>query len=368
MKHKVLTIFTVLIVLTLIPDSQAKVFDIIEEETAGYSSESDQPLRRDFDLRQTQKAFNNSNPKENIKTYTHDPKRIYKLKLRLHINTMIYLPEGEEILAYSLGDNEAFQVNTFQDTIPNLVNIKSLYSGVDTNLLVVTKSGKNYSFYLRSYSIKSKELPDFIVYIKSPESIATFQFADDELNKKLDLSNPTKKPKKKSKAYQKRLGLLKDLQKDIDYLKDLEDPYEININYKMYGDKEIAPFGVYDDGKWTYFDFRKDFVSNRLPVIYKVIDKYDSIVNTRVENGFLITESLSPEGWTLKNGNKTICIKPQDDLLKLYAPKEEKKIEEYKKPKKAKTGIWKKIKNLFAKNDIKKEESKEEVSKDKSSK
>jgi type IV secretory pathway VirB9-like protein len=104
----------------------------------------------------------------------------------------------------------------------------------------------------------------------------------------------------------------------------------------MFGDKEIAPFGVYDDGKWTYFDFRKHFISNRLPVAYKVIDKYDSIVNVRVENGFLIAESLSPEGWTLKNGKKTICIRPKDNLLELYKPSEELKI-----------STWSKIKNLF---------------------
>jgi type IV secretory pathway VirB9-like protein len=281
---------------------------------------------------------------------------------------MIYLPKGEEILAYSLGDNEAFQVNTFQDTIPNLVNIKSLYSGVDTNLLVVTKSGKNYSFYLRSYSIKSKELPDFIIYIKSPEGMATFQFTDEKLNKTIDLSNPKRKPPIKSSAYQKRLELLKDLQKDSDYLKELKDPYDININYKMNGDKEIAPLGVYDDGKWTYFDFRKDFVSNRLPVIYKVIDDYDSVVNTRVENGFLITESLSNEGWTLKNGTKTICIKPLDNLFELYAPKEEEKIEEYKKPQETKVSFWKRIKYFFVKGEPKKEVDKKEINENKSSK
>lgn len=356
MKNIVLSILSILQILLVLSNAHAKVFDIMEEEeSADYSIESDQPLRRDFDLRQTQKAFNNSDPKENIKTYTHDSKRIYKLKLRLHINTMIYLPKGEEILAYSLGDNEAFQVNTFQDTIPNLVNVKSLYSGVDSNLLVVTKSGRNYSFYLRSYSVKSHELPDFIVYIRSPKEVATFQFTDEKINKEFDLSNPTIAPDRKSKAYQKRLELLKDLQKDVDYLKELEDPYEININYKIYGDKEIAPFGVYDDGKWTYFDFRKDFVSNRLPVIYKVVDQYDSIVNSRVENGFLITESLSPEGWTLKNGGKTICIRPKDNLLELYAPKEEEKVGKDKNSQESKYNFWEKIKYFFVKDESKKE-------------
>ena len=113
--------------LHLLNSKNRLVFDIMEEEeTMGYSQMSDQPLRQDYDLRQVQNAFNNSDPTENIKNYIHNPRQIYKLKLRLHINTMIYLPKGEEVLAYSLGDSEAFQVTTFQDTIPNLINIKSL--------------------------------------------------------------------------------------------------------------------------------------------------------------------------------------------------------------------------------------------------
>ena len=302
-------------------------FSINESDSQDYSQDSDQPLNRDFDLRQIQRAFNNSDPKENIRRFTYNPDQIYKIKLRLHISTIIHLPKGEEILAYSLGDSNSFEVQTFENNIPNIVNIRSLYAGVDSNLSIITKLGNNYSFYLRSYPVKAKELPDFIVYIENPRQSTSWQFVSSDKNVS-DKDNNSKEyvaPQNNIK-YTKRLELLNQLKQDNDYLKQVEDPYKININYTMKGDEEIAPFGVYDDGTWTYFDFRKDFISNRLPVIYKVIDGYDSIINTRVENGFLIAESLSKSGWTLKNGEKVVCIRPSRSELRYDDHKQQSKF------------------------------------------
>ena len=329
--------------------AKAEIVDLLdsaesfpEEEITNY----DQPLRTDYNLRQIQNAFNESNPNSNIKNYIHNPNQIYKVKLRLHINTLIYLPKGEEILAYSLGDNTSFAIQSFQNDIPNLLNVKSLFSGVDTNLIVITKSQNKYAFYLRSYDVKSNHLPDFIVNISLPKDHESFYFTkqhqgqNKQKNTEESFPQTTLKAKKtwqtkQDKISKQRISLLKQLQKDNDYLKSIKDPDRINVNYEIFAkkeDKEIAPFGIYDDGKWTYFDFRKDFSANRLPVLYKVIDEYDTIINTRFENGFLIAESISKEGWTLKNGDKVACIKPKDNLAK--NPQE-------------KMNFWGKIKGLF---------------------
>jgi len=350
MMIKIITVFLCLFLTSF--NVNAKVLDLFgseeKEETSDYSSSSDQPLKRNFNLRQVQKAFNNSKLTDNIANFTYNPKQIYKVKTRLHTDTMIYLPKGEKIMFYSLGDDYVFEVNVFPDEIPNLIRVKSLYSGADTSLSVISKSGKNYSFYIRSYGVKDKSLPDLAVFIKFKER-NSFQFVGYK-SKVQEHQVKTVKLSKKDKEYNKRLKILKDLQKDNDYLKSIKDPNKININYKIYGDKEIAPFGVYDDGKWTYFDFREDFVSNRLPVVYKVIDDYDSVVNTRIENGFLIAESISPSGWTLKNGDKSVCIKPKDNLLKKYAPKPIKKINDPQSPKKAKKqNLWQKLTSIFKK-------------------
>ena len=349
--QKTLTVFSCLFlgILILTDQSHAKVMDFFDgeqkEEGADYSSSSDQELKRDFNLRQVQEAFTDSKPTENIAKFTYNPNQIYKIKTRLHTDTLIYLPADEEIMFYSLGDDYVFEVNVFPDDLPNLIRIKSLYSGADTSLSVISKSGKNYSFYIRSYGIKDKTLPDLAVFINFKEK-DSFQFVVFKTKEELEKSK-TKQEVKKDTEYNKRLELLKDLQKDNDYLKSIKDPNQINIDYRMYGNKEIAPFGVYDDGKWTYFDFRQDFISNRLPVIYKVIDGYDSVINTRVENGFLIAESLSQK-WTLKNGDKSVCVESKTDLSKRYEPKQ-KTIEDPEGKQAIKKSVWQKLTSIFRK-------------------
>jgi len=301
--------------------AQAETIDLLSEERVveqpEYSEQSDQDIvRKDYDLRSIQEAFNKSKLTDNVVSFTYSSNKIYKVKLRLHMNTLVYLPEGEEILAYTLGDDFSFKIKNFGEKIPNLLSVRSDYSGVDTNLSVISKSGKSYSFYLRSYPVKAKVLPDFKLYVKFPKN-KSFQFVNDKKLKQ--------KPSSRTKKEKEKLKILAEIKQGNDYLRHLEDPQEINIEYTMRGSKDIAPYAVYDDRRWTYFDFRKNFVSDRLPVIYKVIDGYDTIVNTRMENGFLIAESLSMEGWTLRNGKKYVCVKSTVDLQKKYSKQKLKK-------------------------------------------
>jgi type IV secretory pathway VirB9-like protein len=304
----------VIISLFYSPLAQAKIVDLLSQkvksDSAAYSEESDQKVRRDFDLREIQKAFNWSGTDKNISEFKWHPNKISKVNLRVHMKTLIYLPDDEKVAAYQLGDDFSFKVSSFGEKFPYLLDIQPLYAGVDSNLNIIGESGRVYSFYLRSYAVKSKTLPDFTIYVKAPpiRDKSGFQF-------------PEERSTTAEKEVSKKERLLVTLQKNNDYLKNISDPSQININYKIRGDKEIAPYAVYDDGKWTYFDFRGEFVSDRLPVIYKVVDKFDSVVNTRMENGFLIAESLSPDGWTLKNGRKTVCIRPKRSLFQIYSRK-----------------------------------------------
>ena len=153
-----------------------------------------------------------------------------------------------------------------------------------TNLIIKTDIGSIYNFYLNS---TSKEAPNFTVYVTKGGAI-------------------------------KKEFILKNLQENNSYIKKVKNLNKLNVLYSIKGDEEIAPIFVYDDGKWTYFDFGKNFVSDRLPNVYKVIDKYDSVINTRTEGSLVIATSLGVEGWTLKNGDKTVCIRPKESLYKIY--------------------------------------------------
>jgi ComB9 competence protein len=271
-------------------DSKASKFSLNKKHSV--------KLKKPTNLRHTQKAFKNSKLTANTANFEWAANKTFKIKTRLGTKTLVILPKDEEVKVFTLGDSKSFKVEPVGDQFNNILDIQSFVAGADTSLTVIGKTGRIYSFYIKSYTIKSKTLPHFMVYLKAsplyPEKGIQYVDGRNEGGNKLS----------------KREKFIEQIKEDNDYLRALPDGEEIFIDYKMYGDKEIAPYASYDDGKWTYFDFRGQGVveSGRMPVVYRVIDGFDSIVNTRFEGGFIIAESINMK-WTLKNGHKTVCIR-----------------------------------------------------------
>ena len=252
----------------------------------------------DLNLKAVQEAFDKSKNSDNVIYFNYHAGLTAKVRLRVGMRSLISLDKSEVIKSYLVGNHNVFKVSPIASkahksgVIPNLLTVKPLYPGADTNLTVITNSDRVYNFYLRSDPTDSKHVPHLTVYITLNHQDGLNNFAEDN-------------PKTEENRYQFFF-----LQKESsgDYLKQISQ-LKPNTNYKIYGDAEIAPFAVYDDGAFTYFDFRHKLPSDRLPVIYKVVDKFDTIVNFRTTGGFLIAESVSTEGWTLKNSAKTACVK-----------------------------------------------------------
>jgi len=234
--------------------------------------------------------FSTENPKSNIILYQYDKEVTYPVRLQKGVSTVINLPENEKIIFFSSGDQTAFKI-TYDNDIRNLISIQTLTNGAESNLILKTDIGSVYNFYLNSRSLEEKEKPSFTVYVIKDKD------QEDMVREKI---------------------LLRDLQASNDYIKKVDSLDKINTSYKIKGDKDIAPIFVYDDGSWTYFDFGKNFISARLPTVYRIVDKFDSVVNTRTEGNLLIAQSLGTEGWTLKNGEKFVCIRPKKDLREVY--------------------------------------------------
>lgn len=218
-----------------------------------------------------------------VTKYKYDQSKTYKLKLSTYLSTIISLPEGEKVISYQTGDGNNFVVNHDQ-ALPNMLMINTLSNGYYSNLLVVTDKGKIYNFYLKS---DSEHIPDFTVYIEKNE---------EELKAEL-------------------LDTLKSSNQNITHVKNLNN---LNTAYEVKGDKDIAPVYVYDDGKFTYFDFGNNFISDRLPTIYKIVDEQDTVVNNHTEGNLIVAQTLSPKGFVLKNGDKHVCIKPVTKLSEVY--------------------------------------------------
>lgn len=260
------------------------------------------PLRgEELNLRSVQKAFDTAAPTATIKSYEYDPTRRYDLRLRVYTGTLIKLPEDEEIKAMALGDVVNFAVTPFTKDNPNLAYVQVINAaGVDTTLTLVGKSKRIYNFYLRGDGVNSSRVPTQMIEINAPAAVQlkSFQFEEEGKGAASDVQ-------------EREPYAAKAAQKQSDYLRSIPTASAINTQYKIYGDKSaagVAPYAVYDDGHFTYLDYRD--MHGELPALFRVNDGIDSRNNTDKKDGFLIAQGVSQEGWTLKHGDKIICIRP----------------------------------------------------------
>lgn len=87
---------------------------------------------------------------------------------------------------------------------------------------------------------------------------------------------------------------------------DLKKPENYNFNYTMAGAENISPIKIFDDGLFTYMEFRNK--NSTLPAIFGVDSNgYEYIMNFRVVGDYIILESVNPT-LTLRNGADTLCV------------------------------------------------------------
>ncbi len=84
---------------------------------------------------------------------------------------------------------------------------------------------------------------------------------------------------------------------------DLSKTENFNFNYTVSGDYIITPIKIFDDGRFTYFEFK-----NIVPAIFSVDSNgYESIVNFRVINQYIAVENVNSV-FTLRHGQDTVCV------------------------------------------------------------
>lgn len=279
--------------------------DIVDEMSQGAVSSQhipDRPMLTSSNLKAVQVAFDDSKPTANVLRYNFDSNMTYKIRLREYMHSTVVLPKGERIAAYALGDEVNFSFvplsKKWKET-ENIFEVWGKFHGADTNLTVFGESGHVYSFYLRNDSVESPYMPNLVVYIDDPTvktSLEAKEFEDWTEDNKTDPSAEIVKPFE-----------------GPEYLRDLPlvDPSKINYGYEPYGgDMDLAPQRIFDDGLFTYFQFDEKNLNKikRLPALYRVIDGYDTPVNSRIVRGTMIAETTN-EKWTLRSGDAHLCIR-----------------------------------------------------------
>jgi type IV secretion system protein VirB9 len=87
---------------------------------------------------------------------------------------------------------------------------------------------------------------------------------------------------------------------------DLTRPENYNFNYNLAGSDIIAPLRIFDDGKFTYFEFSD--VNAELPAFFLVdFASNESLVNYRVMGKYVVVEKVGSR-FTLRNGPHITCV------------------------------------------------------------
>ena len=214
-----------------------------------------------------------------IKQVSYNPHSIVTINSKPLINTQVEFASDEQIIDIECGDSVAWSI-TVNKSIANIINIKPLVSSSNTDLIVITSNDathyKKYFFHLlaspgitypATYSIK------FLYPLRQQH----------QLQQRLLLQQ-----QHRSAVISKAVA-----------------PQHMNWSYAFSGNPRVVPMHVFDDGNFTYMQFRKNQV---IPAVFVVDSRNgsESVVNYRMHNNTMLIMRTAPQ-FTLRSGKFNVA-------------------------------------------------------------
>jgi type IV secretion system protein VirB9 len=204
-----------------------------------------------------------------IRVMVYSPNDVFRYIGYYSYQGSIEFEDGESVDTISMGDTGSWQI------IPagKRIFLKPVGLDATTNMTIITNK-RLYFFELHAREAASINDPGlmFIMKFLYPEtnSITT------NITSKSTFAEP-----------------------------DLSDASKYNFNYTLSGVEIIAPTKVFDDGKFTYFEFRDN---SPIPAFFEV-DKQgnESLINYQVAGKYVILEIVASQ-FTLRYGNDITCV------------------------------------------------------------
>ena len=205
-----------------------------------------------------------------IRTFIYDPNEVYRYVGHYKFQSSIEFSPDEQVSTVSMGDSLAWQVSPSG----NRLFIKPIEPDATTNMTVITNK-RIYQFELHAEEaedINDKEMT-FSVRFSYPSEVATGNI------RRFD----------------------KDFEPDIE-----EEPERYNFNYTFSGSNLIAPLKIFDDGEFTYFEFRDKNAD--IPAFFLVDGEgAESVINYHVAGKYIVVERVASQ-FTLRHGVDVTCI------------------------------------------------------------
>ena len=204
-----------------------------------------------------------------IRTLRYSPNEVYQFIGHYGYQSTIEFGEDEKIQTVSIGDSLAWMVNP----AGNRLFLKPIEQNALTNMTVITDK---YSYL---FELHAEETQD----IRAADMVFVVRFIYPQADTaSLDYTQYEPLP---------------DLEKDAN---------KYNFDYTIRGSTVIEPIRIFDDGNFTYFEFRDK--NAELPAFYTVDStNNEALVNYRKRGNYIVVERLSPR-FTLRRGPEILCV------------------------------------------------------------
>lgn len=205
-----------------------------------------------------------SPPDPRIRTVFYDPDRVVRIDAFYGYQLMVQFAADERIQNVAIGEGAAWQVTP--NKAANLLFIKPSDPAPATNMTVVTDR-RSYLFELRAHGSGSERAlgPIFVLRFAYPPPPAVV----------VAETPPPKPPERRNTAY----------------------------SYK--GSRELLPSLVFDDGRFTYFQWPAETAA---PAVFAVAeDGSESLVNSSWRDGFEAVEQIAPS-FRLREGKTVTTV------------------------------------------------------------
>ncbi len=216
-----------------------------------------------------------------VRIVMFQPDEVYKFIGHYRYQSTIEFASDEEIKTISMGDSTAWMLNPSG----NRLFLKPLEQDATTNMTVIT-SKHTYLFELHAF--ETDDIND-----KAMVFVMRFVYPDDNVKTVSHYLDSVPSP-------------------ELD-----ADPSKYNFNYTISGSDDIAPVRIFDDGEFTYFQFRNK--NAEVPAFFLVDSKgNESLINYRTRGDYIVLERVTSR-LTLRHGTDIVCVFNESKLAKKVA-------------------------------------------------
>ncbi len=206
-----------------------------------------------------------------VKTIVYAPDQVFKYTGYLRYQTTIEFGPDEVIQTILMGDNTGWKMNPSG----NKLYIKPSDLEITTNMTLVTTK-RTYLFELHADEVKN-------IDDKRLTFILRFVYPDEGDVGVVGISSTEGVP---------------DLEND--------DLGKYNFRYSISGSEDISPIRIFDDGEFTFFEFRG--TNADVPAFFRVLsDGSEELVNYRTRGNYIVIERVSGR-YTLRLGKDVVCV------------------------------------------------------------